>query len=188
MFYELYFFYYESANTENDRSFFLDYYDILFEFYSYHQDYKLVIRPHPQMFTNFLKNGILSEDEISNIKSSVEKSKNIFWDNNYNYLASFEQSDMLIADFSSLLIEYFIMLKPIIYCGGNTENYNLIGKEMAKGFYNVNSKEELLQAIEYLANNEDEHFMNNRAFAEKYVGREYNAGAKIKEALYCSLK
>ena len=172
-----------SVDEKNDRSFFFDYFDTLIEYFINHTEMRLIIRPHPLMFKNFIDMGILTTEKYNQIINRVNDIHNIDWDKNYNYLESFSKADILISDFSTLVIEYFITNKPIIYCGGNVNTFNDIGKKMAEGLYHVSNKEELINEIEYLSNNFDIYFEKNKGFINSNLKVKNNIGTEIKEAI-----
>lgn len=76
-----------------------------------------IIRPHPQAFRNYLHFGVMSENDIQEYRNRIEVSSNVVLDEHSNYLEAFDKSDVLLADFSSLIVEYIATGKPIVYCG-----------------------------------------------------------------------
>ena len=109
------------------------------------------------MFKNFVETGVMTQDNVNRLIQRVNDISNISWDKNYDYLVSFRTADVLISDFSSLVIEFYITNKPIIYCGENTNAFNSIGEMMSEGLYHVSNKEELVCQIDYLANNNSKY-------------------------------
>lgn len=61
------------------------------------------------MFKNFIDLKIISANDYKKIMEEIEKINNISFDKNIDYLVSLSTSDILISDFTSLLIEFFIM-------------------------------------------------------------------------------
>ena len=127
-------------------------------------DYKIVIRPHPQSLTvekKMIDNLILKFKDISNIK----------WDFEKNNLNSLSNADILISDFSCIMMDYaFLFKKPFLYfntninfetldCGDlNTcppwryQAMNDIGRELKE---ENNDIENLISIIENLKSNSD---------------------------------
>ena len=136
-----------SLNEENDRSTFLEYIDTVLDFFEQRKDLHLVIRPHPLMFSNFLKNGAITEEGIKNIHDRVDMLENVTFDINKDYLQTFDETDVLIADVTSLLFEFFFSGKPII-CLSKFSNLTEDGKKMADTFLYAYDKEELLWSID----------------------------------------
>lgn len=75
----------------------------------------LILRPHPLTFQNAIRLGKLTEAEIETYQSKLA-SLGICFDRNKLIEDSFSETDILITDFSSVLMPYFLTGKPIIYC------------------------------------------------------------------------
>lgn len=143
-----------STEDVNDSSHFLDFFDNLIEYFKKISGVNLIIRPHPLMFKNFIQKGILSETDVQKIKDTVELIPNISFDNNLDYIETFKSADALIADFTSLLIEFFLLDKPIIYCG-ETNCFNSVGKTMDRGLYHATNWKDLKHEIELILHGND---------------------------------
>ena len=131
-----------SLDEANDRSGFFNYYDKFMSLFNSMdcKDWKLIIRPHPLMFTNFLERGFLTPEQYKAILHQIDDSNRVELDRNPDYLDAFERSDVLIADFTTLIVEYFVTGKPIIYCGDNAY-FNSVAREMEQGLYKANTWE-----------------------------------------------
>lgn len=75
-----------------------------------------IIRPHPLMFDNFIKTGEMTKDEVISFKEYCLNENNIELDEKKEYFDTFWASDILITDTSAIIYEYFVTLKPIIFC------------------------------------------------------------------------
>lgn len=104
-----------TSNDNNEKSSFLEYRICILDFFENHPELNLIIRPHPLMFSNYLNNGYLSANDIKKYKKRIKQLDNVVLDENETYLDSFFKSDCVIADYTSLMIEFYIMNKPIIY-------------------------------------------------------------------------
>ena len=100
----------------NKKSHFIEYLPYIFNFMNQHQEVQLIIRPHPLMFKTMVEKNIKSKEEVDEIISAINNASNISLDNGSDYIPTFEKTDILLADFTSLLVEYFVTGKPIIYC------------------------------------------------------------------------
>ena len=170
-----------SLDDKNDKSNFFEYFDLLVEFFHQHQEFNLIIRPHPLMFSNFVLTGVLSQEEVCDIKTKIGKMPNVHIDNSKDYLNAFTESDFLIADFTSLLIEYYVLRKPIIYCG-SIKDFNSIGMLMKIGMYCVNNWNELMNTLEMLICGQDEKKKVYLDVAEK-LSPKANVGEHIKNII-----
>lgn len=171
-----------SISDSNDRGHFVDYFECLYKYFSKNKELNLIIRPHPLMFINYLSTGFMSQQEIDELKKRVDDAENISWDNNKDYLLTFEKCDLLISDFSSLVIEFYATNKPIIYCN-DTGGFNYIGKKMEKGLYLVKNSEELISNLDFLVKNYDIHFDYNSTIISKFIKNKSNIGENIKNVI-----
>ena len=143
----------------------------------------LVLRPHPQMFTNFKTTGEMSEKEIIEFEKIFTESDNMTLDKTKEYLNTFYSSDCLIADYTSLIPEYFLTGKPIIYCYNEKALYNIEG-EIFNGLYLVHNWEELVSTLELLKQGRDSLKAKRDEIIKNYFNiSETGAGYKIKEII-----
>lgn len=135
---------------------FLEYKDTLFGLASKYKDIDFVFRPHPLTFSNFIKKGIMTEKEVNDFRNKCKESENIILDERKEYIDTFWSSDLLISDFSSVVLEYFVTGKPIIYCLSNVNMvYSDIGNKIMSTLYSVKNEKELVnQFIEWYKGND----------------------------------
>lgn len=170
--------------TEEHNCHFFDYKEKLINYCKQNENsIDFILRPHPQMFTNFKTTKEMTQDEIKAFKQIFENSKNLFLDETKDYLNTFYSSDCLIADYTSLIPEYFLTGKPIIYCYNEKALYNIEG-EIFKGLYLVHNWDELVSTLELLRKGED----SLKAKREEITKNHFNisaegAGFKIKEII-----
>lgn len=86
-------------------------------------DVRFIIRPHPLMFNNFINTGEMTKEEVSNFKKYCSNTINIELDEKKEYSDTFWESDILITDNSGIVPEYFVTLKPIIFCHSDIFQY-----------------------------------------------------------------
>lgn len=119
-------------------------------------DMALLIRPHPLMFENFVSTGEMSLEEVNAFKDACANSKNIQLDTEKEYVATLWNTDVLIADYSSMIPEFFVMGKPLIYCTSSMEYKWLQHMEMVmSGCYIANNWQELENYLEMLRRGDD---------------------------------
>jgi len=172
-----------SADDSNDRSYFLDYYETMMDYFKNHRELNLVIRPHPLMFTNFVEKKVLSEQDVSEIKKRVANEPNISFDENLDYNISFRKSTFLVSDISSLLLEYFITGKPIVFCG-EIRDFTTDGVKMADQFYSVKDKEQLVKQLDLLSSGNDPGLNERNEIIKQVFQVDGKAGLRIAEAVY----
>lgn len=128
------------------------------EYYQQLSDYKwgetkLIVRPHPLMWDNFIKEGILNKTQVDNV-ISLWKQRDITLDNNQSIEITYEDTDVLISDRSSVIPLFFLTGKPIIYCPLECE-YSTLFSTILPGLYIANTWEELSEYINLLSQHKD---------------------------------
>lgn len=136
-------------NTGEGYCTFFDYYSELVEYTEQNENIRLIFRPHPLLFQNFLSTGELSAEDVESIKRKFSTERLIL-DTQANYLTSFNMADILVADITSLLYDFFATGKPIIYTSKKDE-LNLFGIELSSAFYKVSNWDELVKTINFIS-------------------------------------
>lgn len=98
-----------------------------------------------------VKKGYLTREDVEKYKNQVKSLKNVMFDENCSYRSSFVQSDCLIADYSSIVIEFLLMGKPVIYLS----DVRKIETTIANAFYVSKNVQETKEYIKQLAKGED---------------------------------
>lgn len=80
----------------------------------------ILFRPHPMAFSNFIRNGQMTQQEVDTYVGQIEAGANTALDREKGYNATFWQSSVLVTDVSAIIIEYFVTGKPIIFCEAQT--------------------------------------------------------------------
>ena len=159
---------------------FFTYKDFLVEYFKEHQEMNLLMRPHPLMFDNFISTGEMTELEVDEYKRTISETKNIAFDTEKEYASSFWQSDVLIADYSSIIPEYFLTEKPLIFCITNMELTLLDNmKDILEGCYVVDSKEALLDCLEALRQGNDSKKEIRQEMKQKLFGKTLGKSVKL---------
>lgn len=143
------------TTTEGQRnSSFFVYFDRLMEYMEVHGELELIIRPHPLMFGNIVKEGIMTESEVESLKQRIVHAANVRIDDCKDYIPIMESADILISDFTSLLMEYFMTGKPIIYCD-ESKDFMPETKLMDETVYHASDWEDLSCCLRALCSGED---------------------------------
>lgn len=165
----------ESGNLE---SHFFDYSDSLFEYVDDQDYYRLVIRPHPLMFENYIKYGLMSEQDVLTYKEVIKNNEKFSLDEKPSYDDAFNAADVLIADYSSTIIEFFLRGKPVIYCGKRDELSSKI-EDVTKTFYYVNGWTQLKAVLDNLKNGIDPLKEERSLAIERFRDGTQDAGKAI---------
>lgn len=171
-------------NNEGDISHFLDYIDVLLDYFVTHSDHTLIIRPHPLMFSNFIEQGVMTEEQVSELKQKISQIENIEFDLNKDYLITFNKCDFLISDYTSLLLEFFFTGKPIIFCDHiSPDELTTNAKHIAETFYHIRNADELISSIEALHSGKDDKKELRINILKNTMKADGNAGQKIAETI-----
>ena len=140
--------------TNEGNCCFFDYKDWFIEYSKNHPNLDFIFRPHPQAFLNWISSGELSEPEAEAYKNEYEKLPNTRIDNSKEYLSTFYSSDCMVTDVSSIVADYFLTGKPIIYCH-KKDCFNDFSRKLSEGFYWVRNHKELEATLTMLQAGED---------------------------------
>lgn len=129
-----------SDDKENGGSNFLVFKEHILELPRENEDVSLTFRPHPMTFNNFISVGKITQQEVDAYLENFKLDRMVY-DDKGNYEKTFWQSDVLLTDLSSIIVEYALTGKPIIYCDTGVEP-NAMFQEMLKVFYVVKTWDE----------------------------------------------
>ncbi len=145
----------DNLNSKQKASHFLAYYDEFLKYAERQQNIEIIIRPHPNMFPTYLSNGVMTEEEINNFYSRCEAAGNVRIDTCTNYMNTLLEADVLVADYTSLIAEFFITGKPIIFCD-SLDGLNEEGLMICGAAYFAEEFCEIEKHINNLMNGNDE--------------------------------
>ena len=171
------------TTNENNCNFF-NYKDKLLNYCIEHQNtIDFVFRPHPQAFLNWKAEGEMNDLEIKELKEIYKNSKNMIIDDSKEYLSTFYSADCLISDYSSIVPEFFLTGKPVIYCTNDKSIFTIEGN-ILKGFYVVKNWEELSNTINFLMKGIDPlKEKRMELIKNEFHLDNINSGTKIKEII-----
>ncbi|MBR3352178.1 MAG: CDP-glycerol glycerophosphotransferase family protein [Lachnospiraceae bacterium] len=140
-------------------------------------DVKMIFRPHPLMFENFIKTGIFSAEQVDEYKKEL-KDKGIILDIGTDIYDTFCQTDILITDISTIIGPFFVSGRPIIYCNGNIELNRLYSK-MIDNSYRTDTFEDIEKALFSILNNQDIKKENRQNYIGELKKIHDNASVRI---------
>ena len=158
-----------TLKTENDgdpssNTTFFEFRTEVIERASQHTDEYWIIRPHPRAFAQYLSRKLITRDELNHYISSLENNPRTELDKNKDYLAAFQRSDVMLADYSAIIVEYLAMGKSVIYCG----NLEAVSEEnIRECMYHASSWSEAISFLDNLKNGIDPLAEKRRALAAK---------------------
>lgn len=141
-----------NSEAPQDKTTFLEYWKLIYNRAIIERDENWRLRPHPNTFIQIIEQKIIQQEELDNYFNMLTQYDNIWLDTDPEYLNGFNEADILVSDFSSLLIEFFVTGKPIIYCG-NIEAIPM--KELKNGMYVAHNWYEVENFIEEIKSDND---------------------------------
>lgn len=142
-----------SYDAKLGGSHFVEYKNLPFVLQDKFKDIRCVFRPHPLMFGELKSKKLMTETEVETYVSAVENS-GIVYDIGTPIDAVLDEADVLITDYSSIIIMYFLTGKPIIYCKSQIE-FNETFQKLSQYMYIAESEEDIYRYIDQLSRGDD---------------------------------
>lgn len=143
-----------SYDSKIGGSHFFEYYYFMCNIINIYPDRKLVFRPHPMMFDNFVRNKIMSQKDVHLCKKQIQD-KGIILDEGNDIRTALQNVSVLITDFSTLIMQFFMTGKPIIYCTSENIRLNSDYSRLMSGIYIANDEEGIKNALFQIIENGD---------------------------------
>jgi len=131
---------------------FLNYKDDFLKYANDNND-ELIIRPHPLAFDNFVKKGQMTAQQVELYRAKCNSMSNVILDEGPEYLDSFWNADVLVTDVSSLVFEFFVTGKPLVFCEADSmfnKDYTSTMREILSASYIAKSFKEVEQYLKML--------------------------------------
>lgn len=141
-------------NTREGVCSFFEYRDVLVDYAKQHTECHLIFRPHPLCFSNFISTGEMTKEELVELRRLYEEEPSLQLDENSLYIPSFQASDVLVADPTSLIGEYLLTGRPIIFCRKEGKLSSLF-EQLLSGMYVVDTQQELCSTLDQLRQGND---------------------------------
>lgn len=170
-----------SYDPEMGGSHYFEYKDLPFFIKSHYSDIDVVFRPHPLMFDEFIKQGLMKQQEADDYKRRIREAS-IAYDSGTLISEAISRSDLLITDYSSIIINYFLTGKPIIYCKADYE-LNEEYSKIESCLYVAEDQQQIEAYIAMLLNGEDPLAEKRKALIEKYRLQHIGAAKRIVDCL-----
>jgi len=156
---------------------YLKYKDTLFKIKEEFGDSSVTFRPHPLLWRELRNKSLMTEKEIKNYLEQI-KAKDIVYDTDSPLFTTLNKTDILITDYSSIMIEFFLTGRPIIYCDGGIE-LNKEYSNLVKSMYVAHNEEEIMKYVKDLKNGNDYLKDKRNAMIKKYKEKHLHAKENI---------
>ncbi len=130
-----------SDDKEAGGSNFLNFKDKIITLVNDNTDLSIVFRPHPMTFDHFISVGKLTREEADKYLKLYDENDRLEYNNTAEYVDVFWNTDALLSDLSSIMVEYFVTGKPVIYCDTGAKPDEFF-EELLKAIYVTNTWEQ----------------------------------------------
>ena len=133
-------------------------------------------------FDNYIKENLMSAEEVEKLKKEYAETSNMVIDDQRDYVDTFWGADVLVTDISSMMMEFFVTGKPIIFCGTNMA-LDSLHQEVVETLYKGTTWQEIQEALSQLKSGKDYlQEKRNQVIEKKFVGMDKTSG-KIVDAI-----
>lgn len=158
---------------------FFDYKDKFIPFKQAHPDVRIIFRPHPLTFEYAIQTNRMTPEEIELFKRQNEEA-GILFDENADVDQTLRSIDVMITDFTSVIIDAFLSGKILIYCGKKTDETpsEMLLRILACS-YRAETWEEVETVLEMLGRGEDPMNDARKSLAERLIQAHRNSDQAI---------
>ena len=139
----------------------------------------LIFRPHTNLFYTLIKNKILSKEKIQDYLKRLQDNGIAYNNTAADLDKTVRAVDIFISDYSSMLLEFFLTGKPIIYCEFKAAEPFAEYKEMFSAMYVARSWKDVERYLADLMAGNDPLFDRRRELAQKLYAPHEDATEKI---------
>ncbi len=177
------------ANHVLALSNFVQYADFFLNLFAEHPNVDFIFRPHPVLFTILSRPKQWGENKVKAYLARLAALPNVRYSTGGDYLQEFAESDGIIQDCGSFLVEYFYTGKPCCYMLKSPEDienkFSELGKQCLENCYVAYDKDAIRQFLEEVILKGNDPKSEARArFAREVVMMNYpHVTEKILESL-----
>ena len=173
-----------SEDKETGGSNFINYKDRIVKLVNENQDISVVFRPHPMTFDHFIQTGKLTREQADEYLKNYDGNDRLIYNNTAEYVDVFWNTDALLTDVSSIIVEYFITGKPIVYCDTGAVPDTFFS-EMLKVMYVTKTWEQAEEKLLELSRGIDPLKEERERMIEKLLGNDFeHISERFLEAIY----
>ena len=128
---------------------FIEYQDFYLELPKIFPQIKFIFRPHPLLFVNMVNLGYWNHSDINEYLKKLEEN-GIEYSYGGDYFEIFVNSDAIIHDCSSFIVEYLYTGKPCCFLAkrGYKKNFSTLGRKCLKNYFLAFNRTEILNFID----------------------------------------
>ncbi len=164
-----------------EASTFFKYKDCLIDYFK-DKDVDFICRPHPLMFRNFISRDLMSEEELQEFRDIFNENEHFLIDEQGDFMDTLSKADLIISDFSGLLVPELFMDVPIIYTG-ETVHFESFTRKLIPGMYMVKNEDELIHNIDELMAGNDSLSEKRQEITGLILNGKHDVGKNVVKAL-----
>nr|MBP3598622.1 CDP-glycerol glycerophosphotransferase family protein [Eubacterium sp.] len=131
---------------------FLELKDFFFDMAKNNKNIEYIFRPHPLMKQTL--DETFGEEFWQEFLGEFDKYENAEVDLKTDYMDSFSRASVLVSDISTMMFEFSVTEKPVIYLY-KADKLNEFGREAAKGYYYCYSAEDVDETLKNIREGND---------------------------------
>ena len=144
----------------------------LLSFAKAHPEFNWIFKPHPRFARELLDRGLLTKEEVDDYFKQWQVIGTVC--ESPDYLKLFKQSDLLITDCGSFLVEYFMTGNPVIrLVSGVAKQPNYAMKKILSTYYEVLNQQELESCLDLLLSHNRDYKEATRTESVKAYRSQY---------------
>ncbi|MBF7045962.1 CDP-glycerol glycerophosphotransferase family protein [Campylobacter volucris] len=174
-----------TIETFSDISFsnFLTYHNFFLSLPKKYPQIEWIFRPHPLLFINLKNNNIWSEEKIQQYLDKFKSYKNVIYQDGGDFFDVFVNSDGLIHDCGSFMVEYLYTNHPVCYLlkdkEKNQNNFNDFALNCIDVHYKAYNENDIINFIEeVILNSKDPLKEKREIFFNQNIKYDYPNTAK----------
>jgi hypothetical protein len=130
---------------------FLKYADLFLALPLLYPDIDFIFRPHPLLFVRLREKDLWGPEKVSNYLNKISRKKNVIYSEGGDFFNHFVNSDAIIHDCGSFILDYLFTGHPCCYLIKNESQIKSVfpkfGKECLKNYYKAFNKEDIIDFI-----------------------------------------
>lgn len=163
---------------------FFNYKDEVIKLPQKYSDLKIIFRPHPLLIDHFIETGRITVEEAKIYLQNFKNNDTLEYDTSNDYMGMFWNVDILLTDVSSIIVEFFLTGKPIIYCDTGVIP-DAFFAEVIKGMYVVDNWVEAEKKLDELLQGNDPLKQKREELKKTLFGDDlYNITSNILNEIY----
>lgn len=172
---------------------FMRYSDFFLELPKKYPEVQFIFRPHPALFSALRRDAHWGKERSEEYEHRMKSFPNVRWSDKGNYMEDFGESDAMIQDCGSFLVDYFYTGKPQCYMLHSEkdieEKFAPLGQMCLSHCYIAYDEAAITQFMERVVlAGDDPGGIARRKFAREEVMLNYpHASAKAADLLYAAL-